>query len=273
MMQRRHLPPSLVAIALACSATGCCSARHRPPAAAVAPGPPPTGDGDLLGYFVAPGGQLTISLVAGDKVVASGTAPSGGMALRAPSGNYELRFADAAGVALPGCTIRVTISAVRQTSVNEQPVPRSCPVAPWQYNDPRHPREPAHGTRADIKTAFGDYEGYRVEPCDPQKTDGMFFVTGTGTERAPDNADRKHDDDFNRWFERAQRRMTQAIAPMMGGAGFGAGCRKSARAGIIVYVSDWRQADEVLRRVARVLSDDDLGISVSIEMMPTITLL
>ncbi len=49
--------------------------------------------------------------------------------------------------------------------------------------------------------------------------------------------------------------------------GLGNSCRGDGQRVVDVYISDWRQADEVIRRLGDVIRADDLGIGFSVGLM------
>jgi hypothetical protein len=234
------------------------------------PNPPraTSGIGQFYGYFVSPvpGALLTVSFVRGDQVIDSATAPSGAFDLKLPSGPYQLRFATAHGP-VTGCdAATIDVKPDTQTIVNQDPPPPGCNL--WVKFDNQHPLERNRGVRADVKTEFGAYDGYEVLACTEPDRDALFYVVGTGTERPPENADRKHDQELNNWVEDKRHRITAVMKPMGGGAGFGRSCRSGTPATINVYVADYRQVDETIARLGAVIREQRLGNAFTITLMP-----
>jgi hypothetical protein len=235
---------------------------------AVAPPTPPRHRVDVYGMVAFPH-SLTVSLVAADgTAAASGTVPPGTYHFSVWPGTYELGFTDPEGTDLAGCATRLNVSSEGQTIVSASPPPRGCPVPLWRVIDRAHPLTyDALGAPTDFKTSFGEHEGYRVLPCDSGERNAMFFVIHEGSTKAPDLGDRAHAAAFDVWVDRERALIAAAMEPMSAGAGFGRPCRKDQPSGIIVYVSDWHQADEALARLVKIVREQDLAIGLSVELI------
>jgi hypothetical protein len=249
--------------------TGCLAQSSPPPPAA----PRPTsGFGQLVGYFVSPnpGETLTISFLRGEQMIETVTAPSGGFDMKLPEGPIRLTFATAAGP-ITGCDTTIDVKGDTQTIVNQAPPPTGCNL--WVRFDKQHPLEQHRGARTDVKTEFGTYDGYDVLACTEPDRGALFYIVGGGTERPPENSDRKHDAAFNNWIEDKRRDIAAALKPMSSGAGFGMSCRAGTAATISVYASDYRQVDEIITRLGGVIREQRLGVGFTITMMPIAVLL
>ncbi|MCE9571953.1 MAG: hypothetical protein K8W52_02235 [Deltaproteobacteria bacterium] len=234
----------------------CHHGSSHPPAAP----PPATGDGELYLWLDSPTprADITTHIYGEGREVAVLTAPSGGVHVRLPAGRYQLRF-EVAEAALPACTTEVDVpGGGQQRSLNMQPPPAGCTL--WRIYDAAHPM--THGAAADITTTVGAHQGYRVLPCD-RVGNALLFVEGDGVEHMPTG----DPDALDAWVERVRREVETALAPIAGGAGFGVACRADQTPTITIYVSDRRQVDWAIARLAEVIRTQHLGIGFTIELI------
>lgn len=220
---------------------------------------PITGDGDLYGWFDAPGrtAEVAMQVVGADgAIVATAAGPSGGLHLRVAAGTYALRFA-VDGVAAPACTAPITVPAGQQALVNSHAPPAGCAL--WAPIDRTH-RMPVHGLPGDVAAIPGAYDGYHVRACD-RAGDDILYVQGDGPTPMPTG------EAVNAWAEHLRTRIAQALEPMTSGVGFGVACRADAPVGIIVYVSDRRQVDRALARLVEIIRAEQTGAGFTIAII------
>ena len=64
--------------------------------------------------------------------------------------------------------------------------------------------------------------------------------------------------------DRLRARLAAACAPMEVNVGRGNSCVGDRQPNLDVYISDWRQADDVIRRLGAIIRADDLGMLFSV---------
>jgi hypothetical protein len=216
--------------------------------------------------------DVTLSVVdSSGAVVARATAPSGSMSVAVPvqptgSAEYRLQFA-VGDRAVPACNSRIVVRDYLPNWVNEIEPPHGCTL--WRRFDEEHPLKELRGERFDVRTRPGTSDGVTVLPCDDSNPEHVLFVTTRGDLRPPSLDDAAQ---FNQFYNDLRITISNAMAPMLGGLGFGASCRRDAGAGFVLYVSDFRQVDEAVRRLSAVLHERRLQLPVSVVLMEVLKL-
>ena len=225
--------------------------------------------GELAGHFSSPTANtpLTVTIRALDGTVrATATVPSGRVHFTLPPERYRVELAPPNG-AWPGCSVQLAVTAGEVAFVNDAPLPRGCPPRLWRKPSGDPTWILSHrGSRADVATKPGAYDGYRIEPCAKYEVESVFAVQGLGKQLLPSDppgAARL----LNAWIDRFRARLAAVCAPMDVNVGSGNSCRGDGRRVVDVYISDWRQADEVTRRLGDIIRSDDLGIGFSVGLM------
>ena len=121
------------------------------------------------------------------------------------------------------------------------------------------------GSPADVRTAAGVYDGYRVvRRCPLSPNDPRVGVVGTGTRCLEGLCD-----GYVERIQAAARFSAQIRAELphrLSLDGFGARCTPGERMAIQLYVYDWRSVDEVIRHVGEHLRGDGLGEEVVVQV-------
>jgi hypothetical protein len=138
---------------------------------------------------------------------------------------------------------------------------------------PRPPTPPHErsilGSREDLKTSAGTHEGFTFE-TDCRERD-CFGIAGMGTNRVYPSSESMDDAALLAATKRAQARVLAAVQGVrsIDLTADGTGCH---RQGIIVWLHDWRDADEVIARVGRTLSSDRSADEVTLCVAPPLML-
>lgn len=227
----------------------------------------PMETGELAGHFSSPvaGPALTVTVRdAAGATRASATVPSGRVRFALPPATYRVELAPASGPPFPGCAITVAVRAHDVTFVNDSPLPRTCKTPLWLVPDKDPTFILSHrGSRADVTTKPGAYDGYRVIPCARYEVESVYAVQGLGKRPLPSDAAGKSRN-LDALVDRLRARLAAACAPMDVNVGRGNSCIGDRQPNIDVYISDWRQADEVIRRLGAIIRADDLGVLFSV---------
>jgi hypothetical protein len=181
-----------------------------------------------------------------------------------PPATYRVELSPPNGPPFSGCAVTVAVRAHDVTFVNDTPLPRSCKTPLWRQpnSDPTFILN-HRGSRADVITQPGAYDGYRVIPCAKYELENVYAVQGLGKQPLPSDAPgtSRHLDAL---VDRLRARLAAACAPMDVNVGHGNSCVGDRQPNIDVYISDWRQADEVIRRLGAIIRADDLGMLFSV---------
>ena len=225
---------------------------------------PPTGE--LAGHFSSPiaNAPLTVTIRALDgSTRAAATVPSGRVHFTLSPGTYRVALGPASGTPWPGCSVQLAVKAGALAFVNDAPLPRGCPPRLWRKPSGDPTWIVSHrGGRGDVTTKPGAYDGYRVQPCAKYEVESVFAIDGLGKQPLPSDPPGQA-----RWIDRFRARLAAACAPMDVNVGVGNSCRGDGQRVVDVYISDWRQADEVIRRLGDVIRADDLGVGFSVGLM------
>jgi hypothetical protein len=220
----------------------------------IVPAPALSGEAQLDAWVsaAAPDVEVTVEVVTpSGGIIASATAPSGDIILHVPVGRYHLRFA-VAGTPAPACEVDVVLRSDQANVLGNIALPRGCTL--WV---PTAERGRHRGSLADVRVPLGDHDGVRIERCDARDPLAVLYVIGTGTLASAAT-------------DELRAALEAALVPMAGGVVPAERCRagdvvtSGQRAGFTVHVSDYRQIDEVVARVAAILRARDLAIGVSI---------
>jgi hypothetical protein len=102
-----------------------------------------------------------------------------------------------------------------------------------------------------------------VLDCDIARETYSILVLGSGTQHAPDEP---HAAAI--WRQRLRQRIDARMEPMGVVVAEGESCRSDTPRQFTVYVDDWRQVDEVVRRLAEVIRAENLAVPFSFRLTP-----
>lgn len=112
------------------------------------------------------------------------------------------------------------------------------------------------GSRTDVKTAPGAYDGFRVAyPCSTGSVDVGVVGDGHTTITKVEDMAR---------FGDALYEQLRDLKSVESAGGYGLQCE--AGVGTRVVLGDWREVDEVIRRTGALLQEQDVAISVAISV-------